>query len=293
MKATHVRIRGKQLTIPMRRLLVVLMLMCIPIGRGDELRGGATRTERDEAYQSLITQYSNSSNLGASEAAFERLMSINGGDSRRLVAQLVWRLAKERQDEGVSALAGRVFKQWDNARIGIVGALLPLLDDVDAEIRRAAGSLLRGLEDRSALRPPDYSSYHSFLEADFRAGREPQASLIMHMFESDPGVALLTLMRASQMRNPVEMKPILWAEHVVADLMWRRQFGFVEAKAVDPAVVRELDKLSQHTAWWARLYVAEIIRKNPELGTKSIRDRLVADSHELVRKSATPHAPSK
>lgn len=280
-------------SVPGWRLLIVLTLAIVPTASADESRANRTRTERDEAYQSIISEYLTSSDINAITSALERLMALNGGDSRRLVAQLVWRLAKERQNERVNALAGRVFEQWDHARIGIVGALLPLLDDVDADIRYAAGRLLRGLEDRSALRPPDYSVYHAFLEADFRAGRAPQASLVTFMYEGDPGVALLTMMRASQMRDPAELKPILWAEHVVADLMWRRQFGFVEPKAVNAAVVRELDKLSQHTAWWARLYVADIIRKNPELGTKAIRERLAADLNELVRKSATLTTPAK
>jgi len=274
-------------------LIMGLTLVLVQPASGDEPRVGATRTERDEPYQSLITQYSNSSNRSTIETALEQLISMNGGDSKRLVAQLVWRLANDQQDQVVGALAGRIFKRWEDDKNSIVAALLPLLDDVDPDIRREAGGLLRGLEDRSALRPPDYSMYHTLLEADFRAGRAPQSSLVAFMYEGDPGVALLTVVRASQMRDPAEMKPILWAEHVVADLMWRRQFGFVDAKAVDPAVVRELDKLSQHKEWWARLYVAEIIRKNPELGTKAIRERLAADSHELVRQSATPAVPAK
>lgn len=275
-----------------RRIVVALLLLFVAVAKGEEPRPGVIRTERDESYQLAITELLNSSTLDVSGAAFERFLNLNGGDSRRLVAQLVWRLAKGRQDEAVNALAGRVFKRWENYKDSVVAALIPLLDDVDPSIRREAGSLLRGLEDRSALRPPDYSIYHAFLEADFRGGRSPQASLVKFMYEGDPGVALLTIMRASQMRDPAEIRPILWAEHVVADLMLRRQFGFVEAKAVDPAVVRELDKLSQHKAWWARLYVAEIIRSNPELGTKLIRDRLAGDSNEIVKGALSRSIPS-
>lgn len=245
-----------------------------------------------ERFQAAIAALAEAKNQAAVSDAIDHYVALAPEDTHELARQALWYRSANEHKAGSQAVVGRIFKRLERDKKSLIAALVRLLDD-DVSLQRYAQDALRGYEDRSALRPPDYSIYHTILEDDFRASGMPQPSLVKFMYEGDPGVALLTIMRASQMRDPAEMKPILWAEHVVADLRWRRQFGFVEAKAVDSAVVRELDKLSQHTAWWARLYVAEMIRQHPELGTKTIRERLAADSHELVRKSSAPAAPAK
>ena len=254
-------------------------------------KASVIQTQIDISYQAALAAIAGAPDRAARDAATDNLITINQRDLNRLVPQVVLYAARNEKDPAALAVAGHVFKRLQGDKQGVIAALAPLLDDADAAIRKLTADLLRGYEDRSAVRPPDFTVYHALLEADFRALRSPQSSLVQFMFEGDPGAALLTIMRASQLRDPAEIKPILWAEHVVADLLWRRQFGFVKRDAVDPAVVRELDKLSQHKSWWARMYVAEIIRKYPELGTKVIRDRLAADPHDLV-KSALPSTGS-
>lgn len=53
-----------------------------------------------------------------------------------------------------------------------------------------------------------------------------------------------------------------------------------------PDAERQLEKLANHSEWWARLYVAAIMRRHWELRDPDVLDKLKNDSHELVRKAA-------
>ena len=166
-----------------------------------------------------------------------------------------------------------------------VTALAIHLDNVNPAIQREARSLLHGYEDRSATRPPDFSSYRAIIETAVRAGKEPSNSLVRFMYETDPGTALLTMMRGYQLRDPNEMKPILWAEHVIADMFWKRQFGFLVPQEVPAAALDELNALSRHDRWWVRLYVVEILRHHPDLSQPEMFNRLKEDRHAIVREA--------
>ena len=106
------------------------------------------------------------------------------------------------------------------------------------------------------------------------------------MYESDPGAALLFLARAHS-SAPDVLKPILWAEHVVADSVWRQEHGFLGADQVDPDALKELQKLSKHEYWWSRLYVAQMMRKHPAFRRRETIVALKQDKHPLVRRVAT------
>jgi hypothetical protein len=106
------------------------------------------------------------------------------------------------------------------------------------------------------------------------------------MYASAPGEALLTLMRAHGLREPEDIKEILWAEHTVADVLWKHQYGFLDLERNEPAAVQELSKLAGHRAWWARLYAAEIMRQHAVFRNAALLERLMNDAHELVREAA-------
>src|SRR5262249_6706985 len=174
----------------------------------------------------------------------------------------------------------------DAPRHTLVEALVPHLDNSNETIRGMVRRLLRGYEDRSATRGPDYSAYEAIIEADVRAGREPQRSLVRFMYEGEPGTAMVSMMRAYQLPDQKEIKPILWGEHSVSELLWKRRFGFAPAAAGDAAVTQELEKLSRHERWWVRLYCARIVGDHAELGTREMFDRLANDSDAMVRQAA-------
>ncbi len=247
----------------------------------------------DDAHQVALTGLYSAPDKATFNRQVDQLIELRADDEQQLIPQLLWFAARHYQDIRTKAFVGRVIARLAAPNDVIVAALAPHLDNRDDVIRGMVKDLLKGFEDRSVTRPPDFSAYRALIEADVRAGREPQASLVHLMYESDPGTALQTMVRAFQLRAPDEIKPILWSEHVVAELFWKRRYGFVERSAVDPTVVRELEKLSRHPQWWVRLYTAEIVKAHPELGVPEVVKRLTEDTDIRVRevlRHAVPEA---
>lgn len=248
-----------------------------------------------EFYQSAFASLADATDREAMEEQIRRLTAA-APDPTLVIEQIVWFAAQDQKNIARQALVGRILKIADIPTEQLVRILAPHLDNREQNVVALARELLYRCEDHSPTRPPDFSPYRAIIEEDVRAHREPSRSLIRHMYQSDPSAALLTLIRAYQLRDPNEIKPILWAEHTVADLMWKRRYGFVERRAGDPVVTTELEKLARHDRWWVRLYAAEIIAANPELGTAATRTRLEADPHDLVKQvvgslSANPAQP--
>jgi hypothetical protein len=78
---------------------------------------------------------------------------------------------------------------------------------------------------------------------------------------------------------------IVWAEHVVADVLWKQENGFFKRDEITPDAVEQLDQLARSDHWWVRLYVAEILRGQPEFRTGAMVARLAQDVHPSVRKT--------
>ena len=84
---------------------------------------------------------------------------------------------------------------------------------------------------------------------------------------------------------PCHHRTILWAEHVVADTLWKLQHGFDKPDDLTNAVA-QLKILAARRQWWARLYVAEIMRQHHELEDASVMNKLRDDPDEHVRDAA-------
>jgi hypothetical protein len=239
----------------------------------------------DVAIQAALSELFKSPDKAAFERDIGRVRELTPGDETQLISQLLWFAARRQEDARTKPFVGQVLTRSTLSRHEIMAALAPHLDNRDDAIQSMAKELLRGYEDRSATRPPDFSAYRDLIEAEIREGREPQTSLVRFMFESDPGTALQTMVRAVQLRDLDEIKAILWSEHVVAELFWKRRYGFVEREAVDKATLQELEKLVRHPRWWVRLYVAEIVRAHPELRSAQVVKPLKQDVDARVRES--------
>lgn len=238
-------------------------------------------------YQDSFERLAKAADRASFDAEMARLVDLIDADQSTAVEQLLWYSTKHDPRAKTPALVGRVIKIIGVSNEAMIRALVPHLDNVDSELRERAARWLVGCEDHSAVRPPDFSTYRTIIEEDIRANREPQTTLVRHMFQSDASTALLTMVRASQLRDPAEIKPILWAEHTVADLQWKRRFGFVGPRDISNEAVAELEKLSRHARWWVRLYAAEIVTSNPELAAPRVMERLQSDENNAVRETAS------
>jgi hypothetical protein len=239
----------------------------------------------DAAVQALIAACDAAASAPEQAAAIAALRGWRTADEAALVRELVYYASRPEQAEG-TLLAGALLRELGVSERTVVSAGAALLGATDEELRRSARDLLGGLEQRAAGRRPNFSAYRELIADALGQGAPPAAALVEYMYQTDPGEALLTLMRAYSLRQPEALRDVLWAEHVVADVLWKQQNGFLKADEVDPAAVAELARLARHEAWWARLYVAETMRQHPALRAAPVLEALARDTEPLVRQAA-------
>jgi len=178
---------------------------------------------------------------------------------------------------------------------------------------------------RPPLGSVNYYEYMQYVRSRFNKNEEIPAPFIEYMYEQQPGKALLVFAYASGSRDAAaqlqamrkifearqqgkkiepqegagqqwkekrqarlrERSEILLAEHIISDAIWLKENGFDERfqKAM-PEAENELAKLSKYDEWWARLYVAEMMRQYPVLRQPALMEQLRKDSHALVSKAA-------
>lgn len=199
-----------------------------------------------------------------------------------VIQQLVMRTGQAADPRDALA-SGAILDELAFSQSALVAALVPLLDSMDQTQVAAARGVLATVEDASAERAPDFSYYRELIAARVTAGQAPPAGLIRHMYELAPGQALLAMLRAYQLRQPDEIKPILWAEHAVSDVIWKQRFGFLAPGEIDPQAAAELARMARHEHWWARLYAVQIMRQHAEFRLVELVAVLQADDHPLVR----------
>jgi hypothetical protein len=239
----------------------------------------------DVSIQAMIRAYSEAKTPAEADEKLQDIRKICDASSAQLISQLLLYAATSPNEQWARSQVGRILEDMRIPKEAAILALVPQLDNVNPLIQQSVRSLLNGYEDSSATRPPDFSTYRAIIESTVRAREEPQISLVKHMYHTDPGAALLAMMRGYQLRDPNELRPILWAEHVIAEMFWKRQHGFIKPQEVPESVAHELDSLSRSDRWWARLYVGALSQRSPELRRPEIVRRLKDDQNPHVRES--------
>lgn len=270
-------------------LAAVPPFMHVDASRADEQKSPAQQGRMETApiaeYQTALAELGAVTSRADFAARMDRLLAMDGPDRKVVVGQVLQFGARNPKDEKAASVVGRIVRRLSESKDALVAAVVPHLDNTDPGMQKAAQQVLAELEGRTPSRPADLSIYYALIESAIRAGNRPQDSLVMYMYEADPGQALLLMMRAHQLRQPEELRPILWAEHTVSDLLWQRRFGFIERNATTPAAKAEIEKMSTSRHWWARMYAAEMIGQYPELGDEGLTKRLTEDADPLVRKA--------
>lgn len=206
-----------------------------------------------------------------------QLTSLRTMAGENLVPQLIY--YKLNAKDVVEGMALHIIvRELEISDIDLVLGITPYLGTNDAKLRRLLEELLDGIE-KPRERDRDYKAHRNVIEA---SKDRPPLALIQHMYEKSPGTALITLQRV-YLRKSEKITPIIWAEHVVSDVLWKKENRFLKPETDIPVALEQLDILSRHEAWWVRLYVAETLRQNPEFRTPELVERLENDEHELVR----------
>jgi len=221
-------------------------------------------------------------------AAFDFLRANAGARHARLVPQLMlWSERSRETDTGM--LPGIVQAELAIPAEDVVAALVPMLASEDPARRAALGRVLSEYEDHDNLRGADFAIYWPYLRP------EAPPALVRHLFATDADAALLTLVLL-QATDPVEQRPLLLAQHELADLRWRVRHGFLARATLErdaPAAAAALTELASHARPWARLAAATLAAEEPTLRGAARLERLVDDPAPLVRATARAAADAR
>lgn len=266
-----------------RILATLLLAVTAAPGAGQEPQ---TTLEPDAAVQAAIAAFMNPADEAAQKAALATLRENAGQQYRELIPQLVYYSWKAESTRDGMAL-GVIVERLRIREGAMLRAVVPLLETNDAGLRRELAGILAEYEKHSTDAPPSFAAYHPFLAGPMSQGEEPPPGLVRHLYETDAGTALLLIMRVER-PDRAELRGILWAEHEVRDTLWKRRFGFLWADQVEPEAAEQLDMLSLHPRWWARLYAAQIMQQHAAFREPGAIERLAHDAHPLVKAAARP-----
>jgi len=194
--------------------------------------------------------------------AFELFKNSTGLNDKDLLLQLLFFKEHLNNDDSDRGRAVRVL-------IGSVYPAIPL-EDLTKFVASALDNTEEPVQMRDLTRLLDGVVFKKNPEPDFSVlaivikGQKdaPSPSLIHYMFHLEPEKAAITLAQVySDDKAVVELQNVLRTD------------------AVDV-----INILSISSNWWQRLYVAETIRKNPQLRNPEILNRLQQDEHPLIRK---------
>ena len=233
----------------------------------------------DRALQETIRSLAAPKSAGEQRTALDNLRAV---EHERLVPQL-FLFSETARDTRDAMAMGFVLHELAIPPRDVIAALVPMLETADAARRQALGNVLSEYEDRSVDRGASFSAYREILEAGAPVG------LVRHMLDVDPSAALLMLSRV-EVNDLAELRALLWAGHEVADLLWKRSFGFLPDEALAGGEPREaraqLAFLAAHPRWWARAFAARIACEEPLLAGDARVTDLASDPHPLVRELA-------
>jgi hypothetical protein len=140
--------------------------------------------------------------------------------------------------------------------------------------------------DVSPLDQIRYEDYKTYLRGLLNTRQEVPPAFVEYIYERSPDRALFVFYYATKWERGKE-PDILLAEHIVSNAIWLKKNKFDDRfQMALPEATAELAKLAKREEWWIRYYVAEIMRRYPDLRQPDILQQLSTDNNALVSKSA-------
>jgi hypothetical protein len=231
----------------------------------------------DPAIQEAISAVFGATSDAQFAARLEKLKAIAEKNPVGLVQQVILYSVKVKGEAGLAAFG--LLGQLGIEEGEIVRAILPLFGTKDPALRECLSLLTGQIEGEERFDEPYFGAYEEFIRSEGEAPDE----LVLYLFKKSPGRALLLMMRVFGEKGLEARKPILWAEHIVSDSLWKQKHQFLKPDEVTPEAMEQLQKLSDRKEWWARLYVAAIIRAHTPFRTPEVIEKLQKDENALVR----------
>ena len=195
---------------------------------------------------------------GPEQSLSERLIQLRtmAGQDQNLAMQLMY-FSDQTKDERETMLPGFILQQLAISNAVFADVCLPLLSSEDEPTRRLGSKWLT----RADYKPNggvDFSRYEDILR---EKKQNPPQGLIRYMYSRNPLAALLSMSR------------------VCGDMASEAELA--EKLKGDPRAV--LASLADGPEWWARLYVAETMKKQPQLRDAAILKKLEKDDNVLIK----------
>jgi hypothetical protein len=166
----------------------------------------------------------------------------------------------------------------------VAGALVPYLDCDDAQLRGFVESYLATGTPGGPHDSPSHPAVRALIDYSHERGQDYTGRVVQLLYRTAPSAGLLALGGLWSANNESEHRSLLYAEHTVADAVWREGAFLTEAELTE--ALTELDKLAKHEGWWVKLYVAEMLRRHEMFRRDDILQRLRNDPNPLVAKAA-------
>jgi len=238
-------------------------------------------------------------------------------DKGEIVKQMAIFASGPTSDEHRPLLVLMILDLLDPSPKVVIPALAPYLNAENKKLRSFARDWFQahdnGGTDETKLKPVNFEDYADYVRKGRQGGNLPTA-FVQYIYERSPNRAFLIFVRTDRQSNAVkgleairkkmeqqganlnklpraragvEKNELLLAEHKISNAIWIKKYYFDDRFPEATQLAKhELDKLAERDEWWARLYVAEIMRRNRELRLPDVLDRLSRDSNALVSKSA-------
>jgi hypothetical protein len=292
---------GKNLIWNISGAIAVLCLTYWPWGIGDKLAFAQENFRANAAVQKTMAKVAanvsgvmNRADDSAKKAdidkvlaeSVEQLKKTSGGKAVDLIPEVVfyeYSCGDEKLAWAAEFILGKIVMSSSQQEVIAVAA-------ANLFIRKNPGTnriaeLLYGICSRKAT----VVDYGPIFQIVTQGKGKISDDLFKYMFYRSPHEALhgcmWQLSSTPDSKWTPEKKEIALAEHEIDDTIWRHECGFLEKSKVEPAAAAALEKLSHNKNWWARLYVAEIMRQHPGFRKASIVEQFQKDENRLVRET--------
>ena len=215
----------------------------------------------------------------AAGESFEALRQLAMQRRREVLLQMALYLSKSTGTE--RSMAGALVLQrlefTPNEKIDVA---LANLEVEDPALHRVLIEVL-GTIDRNQDGQPDFGVYEARLRKDRLS---PPPELVRYIYETSPDAAVRVMDRVFGSGGGGAGATL----GTLQNLLSRRDVSTAWSARELAEARAALETLGGDPAWWRRLYVATLLRRDPYLATPSLADRLRSDSNELVRGAIAP-----
>lgn len=237
----------------------------------------------DSELQSLLSQLPESNLRTRAEEHWRKLNELRTVADKaptHLIQQLIWYDVNTAPSGEMTTVEILTF--IPGLKSYLVGTVAPLMGKTNSKkTEREIRELLWMIESKDADGNFNFREYESYIRGRIQGNLPFDEPFLAYVFHQAPGRALQAFTIATYSDD--RRKPFLWARHVVDDLIWKRNFGFLPPDKPETDVSDQIRQMADSDQWWARAYAAEIIKEHPELGDAKTTDRLKSDKNNIVR----------